>query len=579
MNKKFKVIISAKKAGKSGSVDKTIDLVQGEVVHIVAKGGERYQLLDAIAGVSPKKVLIKRVGSHLYIVLEGSTEPDIIIDNYFDEALPPNSLEGLSEDGSTFEYTITNTQDSIAQDTLNEAAGAASARGIGDVISDYAWPLGIGLTAGGAAAAMGMGGGSSKKAPKGTPSTPKKSPVINDSVEDDTGNSQSDGVTSNNQPKIQIAKLSKGITAQLIVDGQLVEATQTTNSKGVVYLTPTNALSEGTHHIAYNLKNASGKVSGNSPLLTVVIDSIAPPAPTDAPDMTDVSDTGANDSDNITTQTKPEFNIGGVSKTTTAQLMVDGKVVASTMRGPDANGHYFLTPTAELSKGTHSVSYRYEDAAGNRSVNSPLLTITVGDTDVDDLINPPDMTAQSDTGVSQTDNITSNTKPVFNIGGLSSGMIAQLVVDGHVVDAKVSVDTQGNTLLSPVSGLATGGHYVAYQLKNESTGKTSKASPRLDIVIGDDDKYTLSLDAINNDTGVSDSDLITRENAIVFSGRTNAPKGSFVGIELTDAFDVKHFLGLVAVQSDGLGTWRFDYSKATNLIDSSKNVLLPSSSC
>jgi hypothetical protein len=129
MNKKFKVIISAKKAGKSGSVDKTIDLVQGEVVHIIAKGGERFQLQEATASVSPKKVLIKRVGSHLYIVLEGSVGPDIIIDNYFDDTLPSNSLEGVADDGSVFEYTVNETKDSIAQDTAVEAGGAASSGG------------------------------------------------------------------------------------------------------------------------------------------------------------------------------------------------------------------------------------------------------------------------------------------------------------------------------------------------------------------------------------------------------------------------------------------------------------------
>ena len=466
MNKKFKVIISAKKAGKNGSADKTIDLVQGEVVHIAAQGGERYQLHDVTAGVSPKKVSIKRVGAHLYIVLEGSSQPDIIIDNYFDETQPANSLQGVSEDGSVFDYTISYSQDSLAQDTLNQAAGDVSGGGLIDTLSDYAWALGIGLAAGGGAAAMGMGGGG-KKTPKGTPATPKKSPVINQNIEDDTGYSQSDAVTANNQPKIQIAKLSKGITALLMVDGQLVEATQTMNSKGVVYLTPTNALSDGTHYIAYRLKNAAGKVGGNSPLLTVVIDSTAPLAPIDAPDMTAVRASGASDSDNITTNTKPEFNIGGVSKTTKAQLMVDGNVVASTVRGPDENGHYFLTPTAPLSTGIHNVSYRYEDVAGNVSVNSPALTMTVGEARLVDPVTPPDMTSESDTGRNQTDNITSNTKPVFNVGALSFGVVAQLVLDGRVVDAKVSVDAQGNTLLSPVDALAIGDHYVTYQLKNE----------------------------------------------------------------------------------------------------------------
>ena len=416
---------------------------------------------------------------------------------------------------------------------------------------------------------MGMGGGS-KKTPKGTPATPKKPPVINS--DSDTGSSQTDGITATNPPTLRIAKLSKGTVAQLRIDGQLVESTQTVDAKGMVFLTPTKALSEGTHTITYHIQNAAGKVSGSSPQLTMVIDTIAPDAPLTAPDMTEESDTGASHSDNITTNATPDFFIGGLSKGTTAQLVVDGKVVAAVLRGPDANGHYFLTPSTALSSGVHHVSYNYKDVAGNVSANSPILTLTVGDAVVLDPINAPDMLAQSDTGISHIDDITSATTPTFSIGLVPLGVTAQLVIDGHSIESISMMDAQGNTLLTPVHALTTGAHRVAYQFDNNVTGNVSKISPRLDIVVNSDDQYyTISLDAIGTDTGLSDSDFITNNNAIVFSGRTNAPAGTFVGIELTDAMNVAHFIGLVRVLGDNAGRWSFDYANATNRIDSISN--------
>jgi len=160
MNKTYKVIITATKANRIARVNKIIDVVQGSTTHIQAKGGERFELHDAQTGISPsiKKVITKRVGNHLHIQFEGSTQPDLIIDNYYDDGVLPNELSGVSEEGQVFDYLVGESQELLESVNLAQASSGMMA-----TLSEYALPLGLALAAGGAGIAYGMSGGGSKK--------------------------------------------------------------------------------------------------------------------------------------------------------------------------------------------------------------------------------------------------------------------------------------------------------------------------------------------------------------------------------------------------------------------------------
>src|SRR5207248_1250418 len=90
------------------------------------------------------------------------------------------------------------------------------------------------------------------------------------------------------------------------------------------------------------------------------------------PDLTDASDSGASNTDNITSATSPTFT-GTAEAGSTVTILVDGVAKGS---GTATGGSYSITTTA-LTAGTHSITATATDAAGNVSAASGALSITV----------------------------------------------------------------------------------------------------------------------------------------------------------------------------------------------------------
>ena len=81
----------------------------GQPLRIKAKAGAKYQLqdLEKAKAVGPDLVKVKLVGKNFHIQFDGSTEADVIIEDYFD-VMPEgyNALIGQDESGIVFEYVI-----------------------------------------------------------------------------------------------------------------------------------------------------------------------------------------------------------------------------------------------------------------------------------------------------------------------------------------------------------------------------------------------------------------------------------------------------------------------------------------
>ena len=78
----------------------------------------------------------------------------------------------------------------------------------------------------------------------------------------------------------------------------------------------------------------------------------------------------------------------------------------------DAGGNWAFTSPL-LADGLHSISATATDAAGNTSAASTQLSLTI-DTGAPAAPGEPDLDATSDTGVSDTDNLTANNTPAFS---------------------------------------------------------------------------------------------------------------------------------------------------------------------
>ena len=81
----------------------------GQAIRISAEANTTYELQDLTTRRGPNAVRAKRVGRDLEIFLEGSAQPDAIIERYYDEGIitsPSESLTGITPSGNTGVYVI-----------------------------------------------------------------------------------------------------------------------------------------------------------------------------------------------------------------------------------------------------------------------------------------------------------------------------------------------------------------------------------------------------------------------------------------------------------------------------------------
>lgn len=171
----------------------------------------------------------------------------------------------------------------------------------------------------------------------------------------------------------------------------------------------------------------------------IVIDTTAPAAPS-TPDLASASDSGISSTDNITNATTPTFTGTAESGSTVRLYDTDGITV---LGSAVATGGSWAIASSNLSQGTHIVTARATDAAGNVGAASTGLSVTI-DTLAPAAPSAPDLASASDTGVSNSDNITTDTTPTVS-GTAEAGATVTLY------------DTDGTTVLG--TGIATGGNW------------------------------------------------------------------------------------------------------------------------
>lgn len=294
--------------------------------------------------------------------------------------------------------------------------------------------------------------------------------------------------------------IGTGLTdiVKLYVDGILTPASY---DSSVGTLTPTLAVSDGTRTFAYTLTDTAGNESLLSAALTIVIDTIPPTTPVNAP-ASYVDNVGTIQSTTsiapTTNDTTPGINIG-VGITDEPLLYIDGVNVAATYNSIAGT----LTPTVPLTEGAKSITYSLRDVAGNESGQSPAILMTI------DIIPPPTpLTAP----VSYVDNVgsiqsttsnvafTDDTTPGINIGaGLTN--TPNLYVDNVMVAS--TYDNVAGTL-TPNVGLTDGLHDITYSL-SDPAGNESGQSPVLSITIDTMPPVTTAPTTYNDNVGIIQS--------------------------------------------------------------------------
>ena len=303
--------------------------------------------------------------------------------------------------------------------------------------------------------------------PPGAPSTPDMTDAS------DTGSSNSDNITSDTTPSFT-GTAAANSTVTLISDVNGTIGTTTADGSGNWTMT-SSSLNEGVHNITATATDAVGNVSPASSALGITIDTTAPSSPS-TPDMTAASDTGSSNTDNITSDATPSFTgTAAANSTVTLTSNVNGTIGTTTA---DGAGNWSITASS-LNEGGHNITATATDAAGNVSSASSILAITI-DTGVPAAPSVPDMTAATDTGSSNSDNITNNTTPTF-IGTAEANSTVTLTssVNGNI--GTTTADGAGNWTLS-ASSLSQGNHNIT-ATATDGGGNSSPASPALGITI------------------------------------------------------------------------------------------------
>ena len=205
---------------------------------------------------------------------------------------------------------------------------------------------------------------------------------------------------------------------------------------------------------AYNLTASETDVAGNTGTVALgfTLDTTALAAPS-APDLAATSDNGASTTDNVTNATTPTLT-GTAAANATVTLLEGGSFNTSTVIGSgqaNAAGTWSIA-TSALAAGVHVIAAKTTDVAGNVSVASAPLSVTI-DVTPPGAPGTPDLAPASDSGASKTDNITNVAKPIFT--GVADPNTTATLFDGTTAVGTGLANSFGNWSVT-ASALADG---------------------------------------------------------------------------------------------------------------------------
>ncbi len=159
-----------------------------------------------------------------------------------------------------------------------------------------------------------------------------------------------------------------------LFEGAQSKGTTTANGSGSWSIN-LSGVSEGDHTYTAKVTDAVGNTSSSSTAVTVKVDTTAPGAPTAGLDP--ASDTGSSNTDSITKNNTPNFN-GTAEANSTVKLYDGGSTLLGTTTADNLGNWSFTVPGGSaLSDGTHSITAKATDAAGNTSAASTALSVNV----------------------------------------------------------------------------------------------------------------------------------------------------------------------------------------------------------
>lgn len=320
----------------------------------------------------------------------------------------------------------------------------------------------------------------------------------------DLGNSSTDNTTSDNTPRIEVpGTYSTGNT--ITVTATKSGSTNVTCS----YVIPATGcdlgtLADGTWSITATDSHPTTGASAASTALSITVDTSRPTAPTSV-DLVTASDTGTSSTDNNTSDTTPTLGAtGGANGDTMTISATNGTTTVSCTYVVGAATNCTL-PT--LTDGTWNVTATLTDTAGNVSLASSALPITIDATSPQSLT--PDLIAASDTGSSSTDDITNDNTPTITLTGQSTGDV--ITVNATNGSSTISCSyTVGSASNCTLATLSDGTWNISASVTDAAGNTGTTQAIAVNILTSSPNRSTPDLIPAS-DTGRSNSDNITND--------------------------------------------------------------------
>ncbi|WP_140920435.1 Ig-like domain-containing protein [Limnobaculum xujianqingii] len=520
-----------------GASSQSIALDANKPVKIQLQDGNKYILKNQDNDYAPEHVTLKRHGNDLNVILDGDTNPAIVIDDYYVSG-NQQPLLGVAEDGQLYSYIATDAAGNgytlVDEGVTSVALGGSS---LGD--SSYlfesveynnglmaSWPWFLGAAAiGGIGYAIYDNNKDDDSHSSSQPATQTESQPISppdpqsesqpeplptpDNGIDDVSNIAIPAVsgTSTAENKTTIYGVGEaGETITLFDNGQAI-GSAVVKGDGQWQFIAEVTLDQGLHNITLTQTGISGSTSSSSGAFSFTVDTVAPAQPVASNIVIDSLSGSVLSGKNIAS-TLPTFSGEGepgsiitfMDDTSASKQSVMGKsgkhllmagdpilmsdgsqIIGQVTVGTD--GKWSFTPDKPLAEGPHHITMVAMDSAGNKSALSELMSFEV-DITVPEV--PTIEFAQSDIGAVRNTQHNGESSYDFTptLNGKAEANSVVKLYDGSVLLGFTQADSSGQWSFTPSFVLTKGSHRFT-ATATDKAGNTSTSGEVFNLVIKD----------------------------------------------------------------------------------------------
>lgn len=352
-------------------------------------------------------------------------------------------------------------------------------------------------------------------------------------------------LTNDNTPTL--AGVTEADSVVTIRDNGTVIGTTTSDENGNWSFTPTPALGEGSHSLTASVTDNAGNISLTTPPFVVVVDTLAPAAPSITSVIDDQPGNTALTNGQLTNDAQPTLNgkgeIGAI-----ITIRDNGAEIGTTQ--VDESGNWSFTPDAPLGQGQHNFTVVATDQAGNTGGVSSSFTIELDSIapSIPVISSVQDNTAPT-TGPISNGQISNESRPALSGTG-EIGATITVLSDGQAIGTTI-VGAGGNWSFTPSAALGNGQHTLTVTA-TDSAGNTSLPSggftytvdtlaPTAPVITQVADDVGPLIDNLNNGQATNDPLPTLSGTAEANSTVRIYDNGSFIGF----------------TTADGTGAWTF----------------------